>query len=96
MTTRNFNITQKQNYFNTNLPSIYTYSSTAMVLDGPTAILLTAMLVVALRKLNARGFAVWLLIFIDVSMIFSFFAYLERLLCVRRFVETPSNDATEL
>ena len=94
MTTEERTISQKQDYFNTNLPFIYAYSSTAMVLDGPTAILLTVLLVIALRKLNARGFAVWLLLFIDVSLIFSFFAYLERLLCVRRFADTPSDDVT--
>ena len=89
-----FDVQQKQNYLDKNSFPIYLYSSTAIVLYGVTAIFITGLIFMVHRKFKAQGFAVWLLYALQVSLLFGFAGYLERLLCLMRFINTPSDDLT--
>lgn len=91
-----FDVQQKQNYLDKNSVPIYLYSSTAVVLYGGTAIFITGLLIMVYRKFKAQGFAVWLLYALQVSLLFGFAGYLERLFCLIRFINTPSDDVVQL
>jgi len=71
---------------------IYIYSSTAPVLDIPTVFFVGVIVFQALKRSKTRGFVLWLLIALGISLVFEVSAYVQRMLSVRNFVDTPTDN----
>ena len=84
-----------QNYGNQNKGLIYLTSSTILILDLPTSLFLTFLIVIAVTKYKAKGPSLWLLIALNVG-IFSFASVnVFFLIAIRQYLDSsPENLVT--
>jgi len=87
-----YNLTQKQQYFKNHATLIYIYSSTTIALYVPAAFFIGVIVFQVLKKSKTRGFVLWLLIAIGISLVLFASGLLQRMLTIRNFVNTPSDN----